>query len=337
VIAVYRIDIGPYYYIGSSNKAEVRRVEHKRALDHNRHYNQKMQNIYNKHHDFQWSILAKTKTEEQCRQEEQKLLNKHFGNPRCMNLSSEALVPPKTNRKTKWNGRWYSSRIEAHKDSGLDICLNHFRKLYTQGCRSNKDVQEDHERKLIACNQLIEWNGELHSNKDVWTRLNIGATTLAGIRMFGAKSDDDLFRFKENASRMFCADNKYYPSCDIKARWNNRYYTSVNHIATDIGKPKSRVRYYYNQGARSDADLLKIKKKNYAAGGMKNAKATKGKKYKTKYACKLVTPFGEQAFKNMREASEQMRFSYSVIKNSLKENQRVEIPNVGYLVLSHDD
>lgn len=59
MIGIYKIIINNKLYIGSSLDIKNRIKQHKSDLKNNRHANPKLQNAYNKYHEFKYEILEK--------------------------------------------------------------------------------------------------------------------------------------------------------------------------------------------------------------------------------------------------------------------------------------
>jgi len=96
---VYRIDFGNgYYYVGSSQDLEKRRRRHRSDLQNANHCNLIMQNVFNKYGDFSFTVLDYYPVGEILEQE-QKLLDAHCGNLKCLNIASIA-GRPMAGRKT---------------------------------------------------------------------------------------------------------------------------------------------------------------------------------------------------------------------------------------------
>jgi len=96
---IYAISCGDKYYIGSASNWDRRMKEHKYALKHNKHINKFMQNVYNKHgEEFQYKILEKV--EGDLYEREQVFIDRHFDDPKCMNLNPNASHP--TPNENSW-------------------------------------------------------------------------------------------------------------------------------------------------------------------------------------------------------------------------------------------
>ena len=87
--AVYKINIGPYYYIGSSVRFYKRQMEHKAKLNGNTHPNKFMQSAYNSRNKITFEIIEKPE-KDKLRSVEQEHIDAHFNDPLCMNLSPSA-------------------------------------------------------------------------------------------------------------------------------------------------------------------------------------------------------------------------------------------------------
>lgn len=87
---VYQINIGKYFYIGSSYDLNKRKAVHLRDLRKGKHHNIRLLRTFQKHPDkFEFFVLAFAPIED-IRSLEQKYLDIHFGMRNCMNLSHNA-------------------------------------------------------------------------------------------------------------------------------------------------------------------------------------------------------------------------------------------------------
>jgi hypothetical protein len=62
--AIYRIDIGPYFYLGSAYNISSRLKRHKNLLEKNKHGNKHMQSVFNKLRVFSYKIVEKLQEDE---------------------------------------------------------------------------------------------------------------------------------------------------------------------------------------------------------------------------------------------------------------------------------
>jgi hypothetical protein len=91
---VYELLIGDKKQIGSTSRLGQRINEHKKALETGKHYNQRMQNTYNKYKSFEYQVLSYHETREEAYIEEQKLLDIYFNTEEYLMLNPKATVPP---------------------------------------------------------------------------------------------------------------------------------------------------------------------------------------------------------------------------------------------------
>jgi group I intron endonuclease len=91
-IYVIRNKINGNIYIGSTSNFSKRRSRHFRYLQKNCHENRHLQNAFNKYGElsFEFIVVKRTKN---LLEEEQKLLNDHFGKPNCYNICGTAGSP----------------------------------------------------------------------------------------------------------------------------------------------------------------------------------------------------------------------------------------------------
>ena len=90
---IYKIELGNgYFYIGSSVNLKRRKVVHKTDLRSLRHSNQKMQNCWNKYGIFEFIVLEECEISDLLLREQQ-LIDKHFSDPKNVNLAPKAGSP----------------------------------------------------------------------------------------------------------------------------------------------------------------------------------------------------------------------------------------------------
>lgn len=88
-IGVYRLNIGDYFYIGSSTSLNSRIKKHLNGMKSNKHENSFVQRVFNKYGVVDFEILAVCEQEEVMFLE-QMFINQNFENKNCMNLSPTA-------------------------------------------------------------------------------------------------------------------------------------------------------------------------------------------------------------------------------------------------------
>lgn len=79
-----------YFYVGRTSHFQSRWDTHLNKLKEGTHINQHMQNVYNKHQTFNPQIVKVLGTVEEQIVEEQKLIDKHFYDPFCVNACKSA-------------------------------------------------------------------------------------------------------------------------------------------------------------------------------------------------------------------------------------------------------
>jgi group I intron endonuclease len=98
---IYAISCGDKYYIGSTANWDMRVKTHKRHLEEGVHVNKFLQRVYNKHGEekgFEYKILEKV--EGDLFEREQVLIDRHFNDPKCMNVNPNASHP--TPNENSW-------------------------------------------------------------------------------------------------------------------------------------------------------------------------------------------------------------------------------------------
>lgn len=99
---VYRIDIGPWFYIGSAAQGlNKRRNRHVWELRTGRHINPRLQRAYNRYGEFNFTVLEQTSADEVL-EREQHYLDQHFDDPACVNMLPTAGNARGTTRSAAW-------------------------------------------------------------------------------------------------------------------------------------------------------------------------------------------------------------------------------------------
>ena len=87
---IYRIELGNgYFYIGSTVNLDRREKRHLDDLKCSVHINKKMQNCWNKYGMFEFTVLEECEMQQLLLQE-QLLIDKHFDNPKNVNINKIA-------------------------------------------------------------------------------------------------------------------------------------------------------------------------------------------------------------------------------------------------------
>lgn len=92
VSGIYRIDIGPHFYYGSSRNISRRISSHKNGLSTGRHKNLRMLRAFKVYESFSWKIILKCQ-ESELLVREQAYLDRYYGLRECLNLVSNAESP----------------------------------------------------------------------------------------------------------------------------------------------------------------------------------------------------------------------------------------------------
>jgi len=83
---IYKILIGNKIYYGSCNDFKVRKNSHKYHLNRDTHYNKYLQNLWNKYGDAEFTFIEEV-TEDDLYKREQEIIDEHYNQPYCINLS----------------------------------------------------------------------------------------------------------------------------------------------------------------------------------------------------------------------------------------------------------
>ena len=88
---LYRLVLSDvHYYVGRAQNFRARWQTHLRDLQKGTHYNPHMQHVYDLHHRFEPEITLNITSHTVRVGEEQVMLDTHFGQPGCVNISKNA-------------------------------------------------------------------------------------------------------------------------------------------------------------------------------------------------------------------------------------------------------
>ena len=148
---LYEIQIGSYFYHGSSNNIEKRTRGHKNKLKNNKHPNPKMQSIYNKYGEFNYEVILTCK-EEDLLYLEQATIDQFFEDKACMNLASIAGKPP------SWQDKKHTAETKAKMSAVAVGNKNSLGYKQTEEHKAKRCLKKSEETKLkIAASQKIRW------------------------------------------------------------------------------------------------------------------------------------------------------------------------------------
>ena len=88
-VGIYRIQIGPYYYLGQSQDLKKRKREHVYYLKKGTHHNNFMQRVYDKYQEYEFKTMIECDID-QLNHLEQSALDIHCGYDDCMNIAKDA-------------------------------------------------------------------------------------------------------------------------------------------------------------------------------------------------------------------------------------------------------
>lgn len=202
---IYRIEIGPYFYVGSSVAIEKRRSVHRGTLERRRHHNVKMQAVFDKYQDFNFRIVE-TCEKQELRLIEQQHIDAVIDDQRCMNIKKEVDHNPGgwNAQRVHWNGCTRASLVDAAASSKYSIAS--VRKYMAQGCTSDEDIELRKHAELIQreeakqpkwkgpryCELKVYYNGRWWSSyKEVTENSIFGWTYLGKALQRGYKSDKE--------------------------------------------------------------------------------------------------------------------------------------------------
>jgi hypothetical protein len=179
---IYKIEIGPFYYFGSSIDLYKRKYAHIGSLKNGVHGNRFMQRAYNKFRDYKFTIVSHV-MEKDLFPEEQKLIDLHIKDRNCMNISSVADCPsrcPKLreklirrNKSTIWTDEMRKKASLSKK--GIKFAPGTFAersKRYTGTGNPNAKITEHQSCEILSRRNLGE------TIKSLSDRFGVNRTTI---------------------------------------------------------------------------------------------------------------------------------------------------------------
>ncbi len=222
-------------YVGQSVQVSSRWINHRYALNANRHHSAKLQRAWNKYGEdnFVFDIVAQAETVEELNELEQQYIAQFDSLQNGYNVQEGGVLRGQNAIPCLWNGITYRSYAEAARATG------HSDKFLTYW--HQKEVYCDDEvvpRYKVACT----WNGcEYESLSDACEANGIRCVaTLKYWLSCGHKCDDDL-----------TSHNK-------PCRWNGEEYPSISIGAEALGISVSTLSNRLQKGYSSDSELVGV-------------------------------------------------------------------------------
>lgn len=165
------------FYIGSSVDMIKRWHVHLTLLRHNKHKNPHLQHAFNKYGEIsmQFQIVSIIENNEDMLKEEQRLIDKHFGNPNCYNLRNG--VTELVGKKNPFYGKYHTD--------GAKQKMSVIKKLkYSGENHPQYGIPKSTEtKKKISATRKGQHSGHKHPSLDTntYTFLN-GIETFVGIQ-----------------------------------------------------------------------------------------------------------------------------------------------------------
>ena len=281
---IYRIEIGPYFYVGSSVAIEKRRSVHRGTLERRRHHNVKMQAVFDKYQDFNFEIVA-TCEKQELRAIEQQHIDAVIHDQRCMNIKKEVDHNPGgwNAKQMQWNGCMHSSLVSAAASSKYSMAS--VRKYMAQGCTSDEDIKLRKHAELIQreeakqpkwkgpryCELKVFYNGRWWSTyKELTDNSTLGWTYLSKALKRGYKSDAEAvamrYKFRKPMVKWERPAIVRNPVVVIQSDGNELVYHSTKAAAEACGLCRWTVRKAIVKGgiyAATCVTILPLTKHEY--------------------------------------------------------------------------
>lgn len=117
---LYKISIGDYFYFGQTKNIKKRRWRHEWLLKNKRHFNPKMQNVYNKYQEYSFEVVEYS-DESNIDALEQQYIDSNWGNKKFMNAARRVESPMKGRTMSPEQRKKLSERLrlEGHPNAKL--------------------------------------------------------------------------------------------------------------------------------------------------------------------------------------------------------------------------
>lgn len=88
-MVIYQVKIADYYYVGSSKNKNKRKNKHLNDLNNKKHFNKKMQSVYEKYKQYEFSVILEVDTQDEMEKMEGefiKIYKEKYKN-KCINMT----------------------------------------------------------------------------------------------------------------------------------------------------------------------------------------------------------------------------------------------------------
>jgi hypothetical protein len=204
---IYEINIGDYKYIGSTNYKRKRKSAHLRHLRNNNHANKKMQNVYNKHNEYDFRIIKELTDIDEMKMEEERYIKdykKTYGKY-CMNilmgygggsewrsLLSEEELRAFDKKRTTMSPEKILKRNKKHSETIRNIPMEVRRGWYDDANKTRWNNIKNRKNYTPINVDIINPNGEVvseifHSEGDFFKRTKLEESSLRLLKRTGEK------------------------------------------------------------------------------------------------------------------------------------------------------
>lgn len=204
---IYEINIGDYKYIGSTNYKRKRKTEHLRHLRNNNHANKKMQNVYNKHKEYNFSVLEEISNIEEMKNREEKYINeykdtygrycinillKYGGGSEWRNSLSKEELEEFDKKRTTMSPEKILKRNKKHSETIRNIPMEVRREWYDEANKTRWNNIKNRKNYTPINVDIIHPNGEVgseifHSEGDFFKRTKLEESSLRLLKRTGEK------------------------------------------------------------------------------------------------------------------------------------------------------
>jgi len=257
---IYRIGLpNDRFYIGKSVNMFQRQMSHLHALRNNKHTNQILQRIYDKHthYSFTWSALLVCDKLD-LEQNEQMVINLYWYDPGMINIKSESQSIP--NKPREWTKRfvfmncwtrqpvWFSSKQEAQKTFGWSHDKTRHRNYknhqieYVFEDSLEKAVDYAKKRQSTYISNGVVWNKTWYPTvKAARIAENVKWTEGYFRRLivdYNLSCDEDYYRWRRNQKlkKGVAFNGKVYTSYEHAYNENDVRFLSLDHFRKYVKK-----------------------------------------------------------------------------------------------------
>lgn len=253
------------FYIGSSSNLKKREFNHFRSLRKETHHNALLQKLFikNGEDDFQFIVLKFFSKKSLARELEDRLINKYWDNPRCLNIGHNAIGGDNLSKNP--NKKDIVKRITKSVRQRMASMTKEERiaRFSQPGCLNGmygKTHTKETRKKLSEANKGHHRNKGIHRSEETKYLLSSIAHKRClspdYVNPFKGKTHTPETRAKLRAAAKKRAASGFIPGNARKVKVGKKIYSTVAAVARVIGKSSALVIYRINSPKYPDYEYV---------------------------------------------------------------------------------